>query len=183
MKRHQAIQDTELPPLPPNPTDDAVESSRPMQEDYFGFQAFDTFEFPDGLTWIKFKKMNEGDKAKFQKTSSRDLVLERQSGNARMKVDPGGDRHALIIECCVDWNLKRGPQREPILFSERNLREFLALANPQIVEDLEKAIRKFNPWLMAEMTVEDIDREIDNLKEMREIAEARELGKSSSSDK
>src|SRR6478609_2370349 len=177
MKGTSAMSNTDLPDLPPNPSDDI---QRPQQEDYFGFQATERFTFPDGLSWIEFEKMNEGKKAQFQKSSSRDLVLERQSGNARMKVDPGGDRHALILECCVDWNLKRGPQREPILFSERNLREFLALANPQIVEDLEKAIRKFNPWLMAEMTVEDIDREIDNLKEMREIAEARELGKSSS---
>lgn len=169
--------------LPPNPNVDEVPPQLSEQEDYFGFQATERFYFPDGLTWIEFEKMNEGKKAKFQKASSRDLVLERQSGNARMKVDPGGDRWELIFACCVDWNLKRGVHKAPVPYSERNMREWLGLANPQLVEDLEKAIRKFNPWLMAEMSVEDIDREIDNLKEMREVAEKREAGKSGSSDK
>lgn len=167
----------------PNPHEDVMlpVDEQPQQADYFGFQEFEEFYFPDGLTWIRFEKMNEGKKAQFQKSSSRDLVLERGSGNARMKVDPGADRHALIIASCTDWNLKR--QGQPIMFSERNLKEFLNLANPVLVDELEKAIRKANPWLLAEMSVEDIDKEIENLQEMREVALERELGKSSSSSR
>lgn len=156
---------------------------QPGQQDYFGFAAFEEFYFPDGRTFIQYQRMNEGKKAAFQRTSSRDLVVERGSGNARMKVDPGADRHALILECCTDWNLVRGPEREPVPFSERNMKEWLRFADPKIVEDLEKAIRKFNPWLLGEMSVEDIEREMENLQEMLDAAREREAGKSSSSDK
>lgn len=171
---------TEVLPQPPG-DDQHTAFNTPAQADYFGFQEFETFTFPDGQSWIQFQKLNEGLRARFQKSSSRDLVLERGSGNARMKVDPAADRHALIIASCTDWNLKR--QGQPVLFSERNLKEFLTLANPVVVEDLEKAIRKANPWLMGEMTVEDIDKEIENLQELRAELVEREAGKLSSSDR
>ena len=57
-----------------------------------------------------------------------------------------------------------------------NLEKWLSVADPRLVEDLEKACRKLNPWLLADMSVEDIDREIESLKEMREEAAKREAG-------
>lgn len=153
----------------------------PQQTDYFGFQEFHKYYFPDGQSWIQFERMNEGKKAKFQKGTSRDLVLERRTGDARLKVDPGGDRHALIKACCTDWNLKR--QGQPVAWTDRNMNDWLELTDPILVEELEKAIRKANPWLMAEMTVADIDREIENLQEMRAVAEEREKGEASSASK
>lgn len=156
----------------------APEASEPSQEvvqqsDYFGFQATDKFFFPDQVTWIEYKKLNEGDKKKFQDKMSRDLVLQR-SGDARMKVLQGEERHELIKTAIVDWNLKRGGRDvrcDPI-----QINDFLTLGDPRIVEDLEKAIRKANPWLMAEMKSEDIEREIENLQEMLEVAKKREAG-------
>ncbi|HEY6019719.1 MAG TPA: hypothetical protein VIY48_07405 [Candidatus Paceibacterota bacterium] len=166
------------------PPQDPITSSvdEPIQqEDYFGFSEFHDFYLPDGRSWIKFKAMNEGEKARFQKNTQRDLVVERQSGNARMKLDVGLERHQLIKTCVVGWNLTRQGQPQP--FGERSLQDFLDNTNPRIVEDLEKAIRKANPWLLNEMSVEDIDREIESLQEMRAIAAEREEGKSSSSSK
>lgn len=152
------------------------------QLDYFGFAAEETFYFPDGVTWIKFKVMNEGAKSKFQRETQRDLVIERGSGNARTKMDPAAQRHALIEASITDWNLVRGGR--PFPFSKgRPLADFLELSDPKLIEDLEKAIRKANPWLLDEMSVEDIDREIDNLKEMREVAEKREQGEASSASR
>lgn len=150
---------------------------QPAQADYFGFAESHKYIFPDGVSYIEFTSMNEGQKAKFQKSTSRDLVLERQSGNARMKVDAAEERHALIKETCVGWNLTRNGQ--PIPFGRVQLGDFLTLANPKIIEDLEKAIRKANPWLLGEMSPEDIQREIDNLEEMKKVAEERERGEAS----
>ena len=150
---------------------------QPAQADYFGFQETHKHYLPDKVSYFEFITMNEGAKAKYQKSTSRDLVLERTSGNARMKVDPATERHELITACVIDWNLTRGD--EPVKFNRVQLGDFLTLASPRIVEDLEKAIRKVNPWLLAEMTVEDIDREIENLKEMRDVAEERERGEAS----
>ena len=143
------------------------------QEEYFGFEATEKFYFPDKSTWIEFKKFNEGDKKKFQDKVSRDLVLKR-SGDASMRVLQGSERHELIRTAAKDWNLKRNGVTAP--FNQINLGDFLALSDPLIVEDLEKAIRKANPWLMADMKSEDIEREIENLQEMLEVAKKREAG-------
>ena len=151
-----------------------------VYEDYFGFQSRERFTFPDGRQWLEFSIMNEGQKAKFQKKTSRDLTIQR-GGDARVRMDPAEERHELIRASVVDWNVYRGGQ--PVPFSRRNLDDFLELANPKLVEDIEKAIRKANPWLMSDMKSEDIEREIENLKEMLEVAREREAGESSSSSK
>lgn len=158
-------------------TENQIETIAPdTQVDYFGFAEEHRYTFPDGKSYITFQSLNEGAKAKFQKESSRDLVLERQSGNARVKMDAAADRHALIKAACTGWNLKRGGEDVP--FNPIQLNDFLTLANPRIVDELELAIRKANPWLLAEMTSEDIDKEIENLLEMKKIAQERERGES-----
>lgn len=148
--------------------------------DYFGFQATETFTLPDGKQFIEFSIMNEGQKAKFQKMTSRDLVIQRNQ-DARMKMDPANERHELIRSSVTGWNLYRGGQ--PIPFTERNMKDFLELADPRIIEGLEKAIRKANPWLLSEMKSDDIREEIKNLEEMLEVALERERGEASSSSK
>lgn len=155
-------------------TDDITTPQQQAYTDYFGFQEDHQWFLPDGKQYFKLKVMNEGDKAKFQKRTTRDVVIERQSQNARMKMDQAGERHELIRTCVTDWSLYRNGQ--PIPFSEKALKDFLELASPKIVEDLEKEIRKINPWLLAEMTSEDIQREIDSLEEMKVIALERERG-------
>jgi hypothetical protein len=158
-----------------------ADTDRPVQQDYFGFQATEKFHLPDGLSWIEFRVMNEGDKLKFQKKTGRDINIDRRSGDARIKMDPGTERHELIITCCVNWNLTRNGELVP--FGDRSIRDFLELANPRVVEDLEKAIRKANPWLLGEMTVEDIDKEIADLQEMRVVVSERERGEASSASR
>jgi len=165
---------TEVPTMPDAPSFERV------QEDYFGFQATERFIFPDGLTYIEFQVMNEGQKLKFQKATGRDIVLQR-SGDARMRMDPGTERHELIKTCVTNWNLTRGGQLVPL--NPRTMDDFLKLANPRIVEELEKAIRKANPWLLGEMTSEDIQKQIDDLEEMKRVALDREAGESSSGSK
>lgn len=157
---------------------DQHQGSAPV--DYFGFQATERFTFPDGQQYIEFQIMNEGAKARFQKLTTKDLVVQR-GGDARMKMDPAQERHELIRQSVTGWNLYRGGN--PVPFSDRALKDFLELANPKLIEDLEKAIRKANPWLMAEMKSSDIEREIENLQEMLAVAKERELGEAASSSR
>lgn len=152
----------------------------PAVEDYFGFQSTERFVLPDGVQYIVFEVMNEGKKTQFQKLTSKDLVIQRNQ-DARMKMDPAQERHELIRQSVTDWSLYRGGA--PIPFNPRNLKDFLELTNPKLVEELEKAIRKANPWLMTDMKSEDIKREIDNLTEMYELALERERGEASSSSR
>src|SRR6478736_8155092 len=83
------------------------------QEDYFGFDRTERYDFPDGKSWIEFKPMNEGAKKAFQDKTSKDLVLERNSGNARMSVLQGSERHELIKSSVCGWNLVRNGQPLP----------------------------------------------------------------------
>jgi hypothetical protein len=122
----------------------AEEGAGQQQLDYFGFQKTEKHYLPDGISYFEIKAMNEGAKAKFQKMTQRDMILEKGSGNARFSIDPAAERHALIKECTVDWRLMRQGQYQP--FGDAALRDFLVLADPKIVEGIELAIRKLNPW-------------------------------------
>jgi len=155
------------------------------QVDYFGFAETSRYTFPDGVTFFELKAMNEGEKSKFQKMTQRDLVLEKGSGNARFKMDPATERHELIKASVVGWNLMRNGTPVPFEQTGRAnpLNDFLELANPKVVEEIELAIRKLNPWLLNDMSVEDIDKQIEELQDLRKVAVEREAGEASSSNK
>lgn len=162
-----------------------------VQEDYFGFGAVERFTFPDGKSFIEFQIMNEGQRREFQKKTNRDITFNRKSDDARIKADPAEERWALITSSVTGWNLvRRNPrngQVEPVPFSKGSggatLEQFLAHANPKLVDDLEFAIRKANPWMQSEMSVEDIEKEQTRLEELKQQILERERGEGSSSSK
>lgn len=151
--------------------------------DYFGFSGQETFTLPDGRQAIFFKKMNEGERFNFQKKTSKDIKFNRTSGDAAVRADPAEERHELIMSSVVGWSLMRrnGVSWEPVPFStgsqSSELFKWLKVADPEIIDDLELAIRKANPWMQAEMTVEEIDKEIDRLNELRVQVAEREAKK------
>jgi hypothetical protein len=156
-------------------------SDQKVIEDYWGFSESHQWFFPDGVQYLEYQVMNEGAKKKYQSKSNRDVVLERHSGNARLRMDTGEERHALLVEATTGWKLFQNGQE--VQFSSGKFKQWLDLANPRLVEDYEKVVRKANPWLMADMTIEDIDREIESLEEMKAEILKREEGKESSSDR
>lgn len=172
----------ELESGPPVVSGTAVPMVEEVQyEDYFGFESHHEFTFPDGLQKIYFTSLNEGQKTKFQQKINKDIHLNRQTQDARIKTDPAGERHELIHASVTGWFLKRRNkmnQWEDVPFSGgragTELDKWLQIANPVIVERLEEAIRKANPWLMAEMTVEQVDEEIKRLEDLRKEIVARE---------
>lgn len=168
------------------PTGPALVSEPVMEqvyEDYFGFDETKTWYFPDGKQYIAFKVMSEGDKSKFQRATNRDITLSRTSGDARIKADPAAERWALLEASVVGWNMYRNGQPVPFTIGSPSatFNQWLNGANPRLVEDLEFAIRKANPWLQADMTVEEIDKEMDRLRELRESVVATEAAKAASS--
>ena len=149
------------------------------QQDYFGFDRTERYFLPDGVSWIEFKPLNEGKKKEFQDKTTKDLVLERRSGDARMSVAQGSERHELIKASVVGWNLVRNGEPLPQPNENRGrvaLGDFLTLADPVVIEGLEKAIRKANPWLLEDMKAADIQKQIEELQEMLEVAKKREEG-------
>lgn len=156
----------------------------PAYEDYFGFTDRKKWYFPDGFQFIEFKVMSEGDRKRYQADTRADVTVERASGNAKMSMDPGSERWTLIKTSVIDWHLmKKTPQNkwQKVEYNKQAFENWLGSANPTLVDALEKEIRKANPWLLQDMTVEDIDKEIASLQEMREVAVKREQGESVSS--
>ena len=152
--------------------------------DFFGFTDETKHFLPDGKQYFVLRRMNEGQKARYQREVRSDITIQRATGDAKMQPDPSRERHALIKACVVNWFVRTKDPRtgsivEPafsLSSGSVNLESWLSVADPRLVEDVEKACRKLNPWLLSEMSVEDIDKEIENLKELREEAVKREAG-------
>lgn len=171
---------TEAPVVTPPAADDEVSFG-----DYWGSDEQVKHYLPDGKQFFVIQIMNEGAKSKFQKMTNSDLVVGRDN-TATVKMDPARERHELIKASVIDWYLmqkEKDGSWSPAPFSKRNLEAWLDVAPPKIVEDLEFAIRVANPWLQSEMTVEEIDKEIDRLETLRKQVKEREAGETSSADK
>jgi len=155
---------------------------------YWGTDEKHKHYLPDGVQYFEFKIMNEGDKSKFQKLTNTDLVVDRNN-TAKVKMDPVAERHTLIETSVCDWYLytpkTKDPGSEMVLatFNTAMLKSWLQVAPPKIVEDLELAIRKANPWMQAEQTVEMIDEEIERLHDLRKAAIERAAGEAGSASK
>jgi len=156
-----------------------VTTDEPVMKNYWGFDVREDVLLPDGVSFVTIKKMNEGDKAKYQSETRSDITLQRNTGDARLKADPAAERKALLLACVVGWNLI-GPDGQPANFhltaGPNSFKNWLQVADPAVIEKIEKACRKLNAWLLNELSVEEIDKEIDNLKEQREEAVKREAG-------
>jgi hypothetical protein len=174
-----------------------VDTEDSLFEDYFGFDRAEQFFLPDGKQYIEFKVMTEGARTRYQQATNRDITLQRTTGDAKMKVDPATDRRELLVNSVSGWYLvKYNPNKgaranleawESEAFSigskGSTFEQWLEKANPSIVDELEKAIRKANRWMLAEMTSDDIEKEIENLREMKVEALKRERGEGVSSSR
>lgn len=160
---------------------DGYSAEEKVQEDYFGFDELLTVTLPDGVSWVQHQVFNEGKRRKYLNAINRDVTLSRQTGDAKIRMAPGDERNALLKNALVGWNLQRGGQ--PVPFNQANLEKFLDSANPKLIDLIEKEVRKANPWLLAEVSVEDIEKEIAELQELRQTKLDEQAGNSPSSIK
>lgn len=176
---------------PGSPLADAGENFAGF-ENYWGTDETEKVYLADGKQYFVIQPMNEGAKTKYQKMTTKDVVLQQKTGDARMSVDPAGERHTLIKSSVIDWYLMQlTPNADPrqlsswtqAPFSPRSLEQWLDKANPKAVERLEDGIRKLNPWLQADMTLADVDEELERLYTLRKEIEARDSGEASSANK
>lgn len=143
-----------------------VSATEPKQQFYFGFDETHRVMLDDGVSWVEHKVLNEGARRKYLNKVNRDIMLQRSTGNAIMRMQQGDEKHELLEQAICGWNLV-GAQGEPLVFNPGKLQEFLKKANPVVVDLIEKDVRLKNPWLMTEISVEDIDKQIAELQEMR----------------
>lgn len=157
-------------------------TSTPVQANYFGFSQTHRVMLPDGVSWIEHATLNEGGRRAYLDAVNREVRLQKNTGDAIMKMASGSERKVLLEAAIVNWNLL-GPDGKVIGFSKGSkgsaLDQFLEKADPSIIDIIEKDVRKKNAWLMAEMSVEDIDKQIEELQEMREVKVREEEGNDS----
>lgn len=148
--------------------------------DYFGFDETHKHYLPDGKQYIEFKAMTEGQRAKYEAMTSRDIRFNRKTDDAAIRMDAASDRRALIEASVVGWNLWKvvNGEPQPVAFSSGSggstLSQWIQGANPRLVNDLVAAIRNANDWMTEDMTSAMIREEIVRLQEMLVQAEERE---------
>lgn len=157
-----------------------VATTQHQQQSYFGFDERFQVVLPDGISFIEHKVLNEGARKVYLDNLNREVAIKKVSGDAHMKLQSGSDKHRLLEAAICGWNLL-DKDLNPLTFSKGSpgstLMQFLEQASPSIIDLIEKDIRKHNPWLMSEMSVEDIDKQIEELHEMREVKVKEEAGK------
>jgi hypothetical protein len=147
-----------------------VSTEEHLQVDYFGFDQVHRVILDDGRSFIEHQTLNEGARRKYMNQVNREVRLQK-SGDAFMKMATGDERHALLESAIVGWNLVRANKDgvvSPITFSPGSLKQFLDKAPPAIIDRIEKDIRDKNPWLVGDVTIEDIDEQIAELNELRD---------------
>lgn len=151
-----------------------VSTEEPTFVDYFNTDTTVEVALPDGKQTVTIQMLSEGKRRKYLNAINKDVVVQRTTGDARMRMAPGDDRYALLTESIVGWTLLRGGK--PVAFDGRTLDQFLTMAPPTVLDVIEKEVRRLNPWLAAELTVEQIDQQIEALKEQRDVLIRRQEG-------
>lgn len=152
-----------------------VPIDEPVPVDYFAFDETLRVMLPDNVSWVEHKVLNEGQRRKYLNATNRNVRFKKTSGDAEMNLAPGTEKAELLKVAITNWNLTKGGISQP--FRLDTLENFLNVANPKVVDLIHKEIVKNNSWLMAEMSVEDIDREIAALQETRAVKVLEEEGK------
>lgn len=153
-------------------------------QDTWAYNVDEVFELPDGIQKIYFKRMNEGQKADFQKKTNKDIRVQRTTGDAKMSVDPAEERKILILLSVNDWVIyKRVRQGNEYVmaktkFDKKALEEWMVGTNPKIIQDLEKAIRSKNEWMKVEADIKALEAERENLDQRIQALKDEEASKS-----
>lgn len=143
---------------------EAVDEAEGVYQNYFAFESTENFMLPDGVSFIECSAMNEGKRREYLNRTSKPLTVDRE-GKSTLQMRAGDDRKHLLEASIVGWNLH--DESGPVRFDDKNLRRFLSATNPKLIDDLVKFIQDINPWLMSDVTVEDIDDQIRELEELR----------------
>lgn len=180
------------PPQPQIDSQFAATGETEVEEygDYYGFNQEHTYFMPDGKQWIRFKVFAEGDLALYHKLLKRDVVVEKASGDARIKIDQIEERHALLHVAVTGWFMMRktpkGWQQQPFSNGRPGTEfdKWMNVSDPRLIEDLADAVRKENPFLLGTGadTIEAIDKQIDQLQKQRQELVERQRGEAASAN-
>ncbi len=157
------------------------EAGQPIEEkigfeDYFTYEETKRWYFPDGKQYIEYQPMTEGDRRRYQSKTMTTMSLNRASGDSKIGINVARDREALLDISVKNWYMVRNGNEIPFTDRQFGWQRWVTIANPKLIEDLEKEIRKANPWMQADMDLEEVDAEIKRLEELRLELQDRKQG-------
>lgn len=155
-----------------------VPTEERRQQSYFGFERTEQHFLPDGVSFIEHRILNEGRRKMYLDAVQKDVRIGKASGDAFLKLQSGTEKHILLEAAICGWSLIDESGAD-VPFNTRNLKRFLNDTDPKLIDGIEKAVRKANTWLMADLSVEDIQKQIDDLEEMKAAKIAEDEGKDS----
>src|SRR5690349_8957804 len=136
-----------------------VATEETMQVDYFGFDETEHVFLPDGKSYVSISALNEGGRRQYLNRVNREVRVQKQTGDAVMQLANGDERMILLTQAITGWNLVRRNKStgeiQPLKCDEGKIRDFLTSASPTIIDIIDKAVRKQNPWLLNDVTLED----------------------------
>lgn len=142
-------------------------------ENYWGVEETYKFFLPDNKQYFEVKPMDEGAKTRFQKMTNKGIRMNQRSQEATIDVDPSDERHTLITQSVVSWRIMQKDKdgrwselpcpdddgRRRRILSDTILDKF----NPKAIQDLEFFIRTKNPWMQADMDLDQMNEEMDRI--------------------
>lgn len=141
-------------------------------EEYWGTNETTQYFMPDGVQYFEIKKMNEGDRARYQFEAQLKMTTKRKSGDTEIDLDQAKDRRALIMNSVINWKIRKDGVWLP--FNRQALGAWIVATNPNYVDNLISKIRKFNPFLQEDLSSAEIREQIKDLEESLALAEKRE---------
>lgn len=131
------------------------------------------YTFPDGVSKLFFRGLNEGDRAWSQNQRS---MIEVDSVTKKMKMDAGSGtfKMEVVSRAMINWDIQtKGTDGkfQRVAFEEPNIKKLLINIDPLIMDDIYEIVQKNNPWLNnTQKTKKDLSKQIQNLnKEKAEI--------------
>lgn len=157
------------------------EAGQPIEEpqavDYFDFADTDKVPLPDGVQWVEIKALNEGERKRYQNQTNSQVGVSRATGDMNIKTKPGDDRHLLLSMAITGFYILKAGVELP--FTPQNVGVVLDKFPPKVIDLIDKAVHQKNPWLMADLSLEDLVKQRDELNDLIATKEREEAGKAS----
>ena len=158
--------------------DEGLAPTMSAEVDYFGGDQIQRWMLPGSKEqFFDIKVMAHGSRTKYQESVTRDVKIERRSGDAHMRLGSAAERDLLIREAVTDLYLKKG---QKFVSGKKEINTVLVDFPTEIIDLLYKEIVKINPWVLGELSLEDMIAERDSLNEMIEVKQKEEAGKADS---
>src|SRR6266496_6393955 len=87
----------------PEPIEGTYAEEPVSYEDYWGVDETFKHFLSDGKQFFEIRPMNEGMKAKFQKTTNKGIQMNQRTQDATIHIDPANERHTLIEQSVINW--------------------------------------------------------------------------------